>query len=172
LVHREAGNHPPVNFAISLLHPFNDSASEHVIRDSLSLIDTHAHGMISLELLVHQFRRVDTDEAELHSDALGLGSTAGARGSYEHYFWWLARGTVTESNAQNSCEVIHRLLLFLVFAIVEVNKLVEIGLHLPLVNVPLAVHLTRRIVDFLLSQLSVNLKDTFFNVCHRSLLVA
>ena len=72
LVHREAGNHPPVDFAISLLHPFNDSTGEHVIRDSLSLIDTHAHGMISLELLVHQFRRVDTDEAELLSDALSL----------------------------------------------------------------------------------------------------
>ena len=171
MVDGEASNHPPVDLAIGLLHSLDDRTREHVIGDTISLCDAHAHRLISLELLVHQFCRVDADKAELLGDALGLRGATGAGWSDQHYLWGLAGGAVTESDAQNPGEVVD-CCLNVRATFILVDKLVEISLHFPLVDVPLAVNLSCRFIVLLLGELSVNFEDTVFDVCHGAFLRA
>jgi len=63
-------------------------------------------------------------------------------------------------------------LVFFVAGVVEVNKLVEIGLHFSLVDVPLAVHLHCCFVTLLFGKLSIDIAATFFDVFYRDLLRA
>jgi hypothetical protein len=171
LVDGEASDHPPVDLAVGLLQSLDDSTGEHVIRDFVGLCDAHAHRLISLELLVDQLCRVDADEAELLGDALGLRGATGAGWPDQHYLWGLAGGAVTESDAQNPGEVVG-CLLNVRATFILVDKLVEISLHFPLVDVPLAVNLSCRFTVFLLGELSVKITDTVFDVFHGAFLRA
>lgn len=169
LVDGEASDHPTVDLAVGLFQSLDDGTREHVIRDFVGLCDAHAHRLISLQLLVHQLCRVDADEAELFGDGLGLRSATGAGWPDHHYLWGLAGGAVTESDAQNSGEVVGSFLNVRATFIL-VDKLVEISLHFPLVYVPLAVNLSCRFSVLLLVELSVKIADTVFDVFHGAFL--
>lgn len=81
----------------------------------------------------------------------------------------MAGGAVTESDAQNSGEVVGSFLNVRATFIL-VDKLVEISLHFPLVYVPLAVNLSCRFSVLLLVELSVKIADTVFDVFHGAFL--
>ena len=171
MVDGEASHHPSVDLAVGLFQSLNDSTGEHVIRDFVGLCDAHAHRLIELELLVHQLCRVDADEAELLGDDLGLRGATGAGWPDQHYLWGLAGGAVTESDAQNPGEIVGGFLNVRATFIL-VDKLVEISLDFPLVDVPLTVNLSCRFTVLRLGELSVKIADTVFYVFHRGFLRA
>lgn len=89
-------------------------------------------------------------------DNLGLGSSSGAGGSQQQHLWWASGCTVAEPDSEHAGQVIGNVLLLLVVAIVEVDELVESGVDLSLVDVPLTVERLGDLLQLLTIELLVH----------------
>lgn len=160
-----APNHPTVNCTVGHHKSVGDLLHFDITDATPTfdcLIDANFHLGIALDLLIKEFVRKDAHKAVLVSDDLGLGGGSGSGRSYNQDFWWLSGSAVTESNLQNANDVTNYLILTFAVAIVEVDEIVEVALHLTLVHIPLPVGTQCMLLALFFGQLGVD----FTAVCH------
>jgi len=152
---------PPVQLAVAFLQTLVHLLKNQVVRDLLPillcLLHHHLDTGVLLLVILHQRLGRDTHQAESVGDDLGLGCSAGAWRSQKEHLWWASGGTVAEPDSEHAGQVISDILLLLVVAVVEVDKLTEGSVHFSLVDVPLAVQGLGDLLKFLSVELLVNL---------------
>ena len=102
----EAVKDPPIHAAIALLQALINLSHDDIVGDFSGCGEGFGHTLLDHRvlnlLLADKPGRGDTDKAELRSDHLGLGGTAGAGGSDQNDLRWSAGSILTESHSQHS----------------------------------------------------------------------
>ena len=107
---REAFHHPAIHLAVGLSQALLHQAANDVVGDGVALIlaglDKFSKLWLVLGQILEQILRGNVDEAELRSQEVGLGGSAGARWPLQDDGRWLSWRLLVVSHSEHVEEVI------------------------------------------------------------------